>query len=89
MNVDVQARHVDMENAWRALIDERLAKLAGRYPALLRVHVTAQHGEHHQHGTEEVDLLATKEDADMIAALHAALDALEREIRRQHDEPPR
>ena len=32
MNVDIHAKHVPLKDPWRALIDERLAKLADRYP---------------------------------------------------------
>jgi ribosomal subunit interface protein len=95
LNVDIHAKHVPLRDPWRVLIDERLAKLADRYPELLRVQVKVARSTHHQRGTEEVGLLATvpgralragKEDADMVAALHAAFDALEREMQRQHEQ---
>src|SRR3990170_658058 len=53
MDVEIQTHHVDMQPDWRALIDERLARLAERYPKLIRVHVTLRHGRHHLRGVEE------------------------------------
>jgi ribosomal subunit interface protein len=89
MDIDIQTRHVEMQPQWRALIDERLARLAERFPRLIRVHVTLRHEPHHLRGLEEVDIVAThpgrtlraaKREEEMLAALHAALDALEREL---------
>jgi ribosomal subunit interface protein len=95
MDIEIQTRDVQMQPTWQALIDERLARLAERYPRLIRAHVTLKHGRHHLHGLEQVDIVATypgatlraaKEEEDMRAALHAALDALERELAEYHDE---
>jgi ribosomal subunit interface protein len=95
MNVEIQTRHVTMEPAWKALIDERLAKLTERFPELLRVHVTLRRDGHHQHGSDEVDVVANvsgttlraaKRREDVLAALHVALDALERELANHHSE---
>jgi ribosomal subunit interface protein len=98
MDIEIQTQHVVMEPAWRTLIEERLAHLADRYPRMIRVHVTLKHGGHHQHGTEEVDIVATgpgatvragKRGEDMREAAHAALDALERQLAEQRDEQQR
>lgn len=95
MDVEIQTQHVDMQPEWRALIDARLARLAERYPKLIRVHVTLRHGRHHLHGTEEVDIVATcpgatlraaKQEEGMRDAVHAALDVLERELAAHHEE---
>jgi ribosomal subunit interface protein len=95
MDVEVQTQHVDMQPGWRTVIDERLARLAERYPRLVRVHVTLKHGGHHLRGLEEVDIVATcpgatiraaKQKEEMQAAVHAALDALERQLAQHHEE---
>lgn len=95
MDIEIQTQHVDMQPEWRALIDERLARLSERYSRLIRVHVTLKRGRHHQHGTEEVAIVATypgatlraaKQEEGMRDAVHAALDALERELAAHHDE---
>jgi|SRR5688572_11950168 ribosomal subunit interface protein len=95
MDVEIQTQHVVMQPAWRTIIEERLARLAGRYPHLIRVHVTLKHGEHHLHGTEEVDIVATcpgatlraaKQEERMPDAVHAALDAIERQLVAHHEE---
>lgn len=94
MDVEIQAIQVDIEPEWRALIDARLARLAGRYPELMRVHVTLKHGGHHRVGTEEVGVVANcagatlraaKQEVHMRDAVHAAFDALERELAVHHE----
>jgi ribosomal subunit interface protein len=93
MDIEIQTRHVDMQPEWLELIEARLAHLGTRYPRLIRVHVTLKHGRH-QRGAEEVDIVAVhpratlraaKQEQDMRAALHAALDALERELVQHHE----
>lgn len=94
MDVEVQARHVTVEPEVRALIDERLAMLADRYRELLRVHVTLRREGRHQRGADEVDVVANvrgttlraaKRREHMLDAVHAALDALERELVGWHE----
>jgi ribosomal subunit interface protein len=95
MDVEIQTQHVAMQPAWQDLIDRRIARLGAHYPRLIRVHVTLKHGRHHAQGTEQVDIVASfpgatlraaKEKEDMTAALHAALDALEDELAKHHEE---
>ncbi len=95
MNVKIQTRHVTMTPAWKALIDERLAKLAERFTELVRVRVSLRRDGHRQHGSDEVDVVAnvsgtplraTKRREAGLAALHAAFDALERELADHHSE---
>jgi ribosomal subunit interface protein len=90
----IQTQHVALQPEWRALIEERLARLAERYPELIRVHVTLRHDRHHRSGVEEVDILATragrtlraaKQEETMRDAIHAALDAVERELAAHHE----
>lgn len=94
MDIKVQTQHVEMQPAWRAFIDERLARLAERYPRLIRAHLTLKSGRHHRRGAAEVDIVATypgatlraaKQEEEMRDALHAALDALERELAAHHE----
>ncbi len=95
MDIEIQAQHVDMQPEWRRLIDERLAALGERYPELIRAHVTLKRGRHHRQGVEQVDVLAnaagrtlraSKQEEDMTAALHAALDSIERELAAHHEQ---
>jgi ribosomal subunit interface protein len=95
MDIEIQSQHIAVQPEWRTLIDERLARLAERYPELIRVHLTLRHGRHHRRGVEEVDIVATapggtlraaKQEEEMRDALHAALDALEREVAARHEE---
>ena len=89
MDVEIQTQHIAMHAGWSALIEERLARLARHHPRLIRVHVTLKHGGHHRGGAEEVDVLAScpgatvraaKREPRMQDAVHAALDAIEREL---------
>jgi ribosomal subunit interface protein len=89
MDIEIQTQHVAMLPQWRALIERRLARLAERHPEMTRVHVTLKHGPHHQLGCDETDIVAScrgatlrvaKQEDDMHAAVHAALDALERQL---------
>ncbi len=94
MDVEIQTQHVEMQPEWRALIDDVLARLVARYPDLIRVHVVLRHGRHHEHGLEQVDVVATcpgatlraaKQEEAMRDAVHAALGALEREVAAHHE----
>jgi CspA family cold shock protein len=94
MDIEIQTQHIAMQPEWRALLDERLARLGERYPELIRVHVTLRHGRHHRRGVEEVAIVATcsggtlraaKQEETMRDAVHAALDAFEREVADHHE----
>lgn len=94
MDVEIQTQHIDLQPEWRAIIEQRLERLAARYPEIVRVHVTVKHGGHHRRGTEEVDIVANcagatlraaKQEGDVRDAVHAALDALERELAAHHE----
>jgi ribosomal subunit interface protein len=95
MDVELQTRDIAMQPEWRALIEQRLARLADRYPKLTRVHVTLKHGRHHLHGVEEADIVAAcagatvraaKEEDQMRDAVHAALDVLESQLAVHHEQ---
>jgi ribosomal subunit interface protein len=95
MDIEIQTQNVDMQPEWRGLVEQRLERLAARYPELLRVHVTLRHGGHHRYGVEEVDVVANcagatlraaKEREQMRDAVHAALDALESALAAHHAE---
>lgn len=94
MNVEVQTRNVELTPALRTLIEGRLALLERRYPELRRIHMTLRRDGHHLQGSEEVDVLAVcagatlraaKHKASVRDALHAALDAVERQLAEHHE----
>ncbi|HET9950283.1 MAG TPA: hypothetical protein VFS09_00675 [Candidatus Eisenbacteria bacterium] len=89
IDVEIQSRRVAMEPRWRDLLERSTASWASRYPELLRVHATLQHGRH-RHGNEQVSLVANypkrtlrveKQGAAMEDAIHAACLAMGRELR--------
>ena len=93
--VVIQTQNVTMQPEWRTMIEERVARIVERYPRLIHVHVTLKHGRHHLRGAEEVDIVASypgvtlraaKQEEDMRGAVHAALEAFERELARHHEE---
>jgi ribosomal subunit interface protein len=93
MDTEIQARGVAMQPTWRALIEQSVDKLSSRFPEILRLHVTLKHERHHLRGFEEADIVATvegatlraaKQEEDMVAAIHAAFDSIERELGAHH-----
>lgn len=95
MEIEIQSQHTEVLPAWRTVVEATAEKLASRFPEMLRLHVTFRHGGHHQHGDEEVHVLAntagkvfsvTKRKELPLEALHASLDAIEREIVTHHQE---
>lgn len=95
MDLEVQTEHIDLDPAWRDLIERQAARLAARYPEVLRLHVTLRHGGHHQHGLEEAAIVANVEGATLRAdkqeeairaAIHASFRAIIVELDRHHRE---
>jgi len=93
MDLEIQTRHVELDPAWRDLIERSADRLRTRYPEVLRLHVTLTRDRHHRVGTRNVTLVANveggtlyadKRDAHVPGALRAAFDALRRELRRHH-----
>lgn len=91
MDLEIQARHTELDAQWRELIKQRVAKLQGQGARFIRVHVTLGHSTHHARGFEEVRILASvahhtlrvqKTRPDMTEAIQAAFTALERELER-------
>jgi ribosomal subunit interface protein len=89
MDLEIQARHIELDPQWRQLIEHRIAKLQGQGARFIRIHVTLEHNTHHAHGFEEVRILASvaghtlrasKTKPDMAEAIQAAFTALEREL---------
>jgi ribosomal subunit interface protein len=94
MDVEIQTRGIELLPELRAIVAERLVELERRYPELLRVHVTLKREGHHQQGNDEVDVVgvctggtvrAAKQKEGVRDALHAALDAFQRQLEDHHD----
>ena len=92
MDLEIQTRRLDMEPAWRTLIEQQAGRLGERHPELLRMHVTLSHGRHHRRGYEAASIVANlagttlsaaKEEASVRMAIQSAFMAIAREIRRQ------
>jgi ribosome-associated translation inhibitor RaiA len=94
-DVEIQARGLTLDPAWRDLIERSVAKLAERYPEPLRVHVTLTHSRHHRHGAEAVSIVAnlpgttlrvSKQEPEVTDAIHATFRALGADFARFHRE---
>jgi len=86
-DLEIQTRGIDLDPRWRDLIEEETARMTGRFPRLMRLHVTMTHHPRHRFGAEEAALVAnaprrtvrvTKQADRMLDALHAAFRAAER-----------
>jgi len=93
IDLEIQSRRIEIEPRWRDLIERSTARWASRYPELLRVHATLQHGRH-RHGNEQVALVANyprhtlrveKQGELMDEAIHAACLAMGRELRQARE----
>src|SRR5262245_30449390 len=69
--LDMRGRHVRIEPAWRALVQERLEAWTRRHPGVVSLRVTLSRTRHHRQGVEEAA-------AQMLVAgraLHAVREA--------------
>lgn len=91
MELEIQTRQIELDPAWRDLIEHQAQRLSARYPEMLRLHVTLRHLPHHRRGTEEVALVANvagvtlradKQEEHVHTAIHAAFEALGAELDR-------
>jgi ribosomal subunit interface protein len=89
MDLEIDAKNVEIHPRWRELIERRVARLDGLGATFIRLHVTLNHSTHHMRGDDEVRVLGSlpgrtlhvsKTKPDMGMAIHSAFDALEREI---------
>jgi CspA family cold shock protein len=95
MDLEIQSQHLTLDPAWRDLIERTAASIAERYPDTLRMHVTLKHTPKHRNGIETVSVLANTEGRVIRAektaeyvrdAIHAAFEAFEIEMTRQHQQ---
>ncbi len=103
MEIRTRTLEAQVEPQWQAFVDAQAARLEARHPRALSLEVSFAPGRHHRQGTDEVDLLLTlpgrqvrvgKQEPRMMDALHAAFEALERQLeafeeeRRGFGKPP-
>jgi ribosomal subunit interface protein len=96
MELQLQSHDIELHPALRELIEHSAARLGEHYPDfLLRLHATVRGTPHHRTGSHAVALLANVKGGVLRAeksaelprqAIHEAFEALERELRRHHDE---
>jgi ribosomal subunit interface protein len=95
MQVQVKPQNVPEADRYRELIDDRIAKLATRFPEIHKVQTILSRSSHHQKGADEatVDihvpgrhLSATKRGEEMKGTLQDVFDAIERQLVAYHDD---
>jgi ribosomal subunit interface protein len=89
MQIEIQSQNSEVHPRWQTIIQRRAGKLNGLCQDIIRLHVTLVHSTHHLRGDEEVRILAAvpndtlrahKGKANMGDAIHAAFEAIEREL---------
>jgi ribosomal subunit interface protein len=93
MQINVEGRNTDVQQSWRKLIEEKLAKCE-RYPnEITHARVTITHSPHHQQGDNQVQVVLSvsgrtltvkKHGAQIPTVLRSALLAAERELDGYH-----
>lgn len=93
--MEIHWRNVeDIRDEERQAIEERLRSLAAGHNDLIDVRIAAKPTRHHRRGGQEVtiacqargkELVAARTREEVSLALHEALDAFEREVRRLRD----
>jgi CspA family cold shock protein len=95
MDLEIQTQQLTLDHVSRTLIEEYAAGLGERHPDTLRLHVTLKHAPKHRNGAETVTLLANTEGVILRAeksaesvrdAIHAAFEAFQVELERQHEQ---
>ncbi|MCS6925533.1 MAG: HPF/RaiA family ribosome-associated protein [Candidatus Binatia bacterium] len=93
MQIDIEGRHTEIRESWRALIERKLAKLE-RYPnEITHARITITHNPHHHLGDNQVQIVLSaagqtftvkKSGAQIPVVLRTALAAAERELDAYH-----
>jgi ribosome-associated translation inhibitor RaiA len=87
--LDIRARHVTIEPAWRALVREQLEAWNQRHPGIVSLRVTLSRTRHHRQGVEEAaaqmllagrSLHAVRESETMTTAIREVLRAINHEL---------
>ncbi|MDH3521480.1 MAG: cold shock domain-containing protein [Myxococcales bacterium] len=81
----------DIRDAVREEVDQRLQELAGEHRDLIDIRIAAKPNQHHRHGGQEVhivcqargrEIVAARTRPDLELALHDAIRAFERAVRK-------
>lgn len=93
MQIDIEGRHTEIQESWRALIERKLAKFEHYPNEITHARITITHNPHHHLGDNQVQIVLSaagqtftvkKTGAQIPAVLRAALAAAEREIDAYH-----
>ncbi|QJQ96442.1 MULTISPECIES: ribosome-associated translation inhibitor RaiA [Halomonadaceae] len=85
MQVNIAGHHVELTDALRAYINEKLARLERHYDNITSVQVTLSIERERQQAASTLhaagaDIHADAEDGDMYAAIDALADKLDRQL---------
>ncbi len=90
MNLSVTGHHVEVTDALRDHVEEKMAKLQRHFEAISDIHVILNVEKLRQRAEATIDLTGTKihaeaENADMYAAIDGLVDKLDRQVRKHKD----
>jgi cold shock CspA family protein len=93
--MEIHWRHVEgLDDEQRSRAEDRLRSLAKGHTDLIDLRIAAKPTRHHRHGGQEVritaqargrEIVSARTRPDLALALHDALDAFERELRRMRE----
>jgi ribosomal subunit interface protein len=90
MELHIEGQHVDVPDAMRSMMIERIEKLNAHHEDIIHARVSLVKSNHHQHGSDEARIVlsmnrrkvlqAVKVGKTVEDAVHNAFDALQREL---------
>lgn len=90
MNLSVTGRHVEVTDALKDYVEEKMAKLERHFDAVTDIHVILSVEKIRQQAEATIDLAGTKihaeaENSDMYASIDALTDKLDRQVRKHKE----
>jgi putative sigma-54 modulation protein len=90
MNLSVTGHHIEITDALRDYVEDKMAKLQRHFEAISDIHVILNVEKLRQRAEATIDLTGTKihaeaENADMYAAIDGLVDKLDRQVRKHKD----
>ncbi|PSQ94328.1 MAG: ribosome-associated translation inhibitor RaiA [Proteobacteria bacterium SW_6_67_9] len=90
MNLSVTGHHVEVTDALKDYIEEKMAKLERHFDGVTDIHVILSVEKLRQQAEATIDLTGTKihaeaENSDMYASIDGLIDKLDRQVRKHKE----
>tara|TARA_B100000809_G_scaffold260390_1_gene307248 strand:- start:1687 stop:2022 length:336 start_codon:yes stop_codon:yes gene_type:complete len=91
MSIEITARHIEIEDELKNHVQARCEGLTSEFPRIEYIHVILDAQKFHQlaevvvQAKNHIRIEAAEDDENLRAAIDAALDKAERQLRRQRD----